>query len=135
MSLNDVAIFQMAKMRMDWAAQRQKVLSQNVANADTPGYKSSDVKALDFKNLAQSASHKVQMDRTNVAHQPSVAPAHGPFREAVDRYPYESSPDGNEVVLEEQMSMLSDTKKQYRLALQLMKKHLDMYKMVSRSSR
>ena len=32
--------------KMDWASQRQKVLSQNVANADTPDYREKDLKKL-----------------------------------------------------------------------------------------
>ncbi|MBE1237051.1 flagellar basal body rod protein FlgB [Phaeovibrio sulfidiphilus] len=135
MSLNNLAIFQMAKMRLDWAAQRQKVLAQNIANADTPGYVAHDVKALDFKKLAASQEHRTTMVRTHVAHQPSVAPSPGPYREFRERYPFESSPDGNEVILEEQMTKLSETSDQYKIASELFKKHLSILKSVSRSQR
>jgi flagellar basal-body rod protein FlgB len=39
----------MISRRMDWLSQRQTVLSQNVANADTPNYQPRDLKTLDFR--------------------------------------------------------------------------------------
>lgn len=134
MSLNNLSIFQMAKMRMDWAAQRQKIVSQNIANSNTPGYVAKELKKLNFKNLASSQEHRVRMIRTNAAHQPT-RPEVGPYREEVERFPFESSPDGNEVVLEEQMSKLSDTSHQYKVASELFKKHMNILKSISRSQR
>jgi flagellar basal-body rod protein FlgB len=135
MDLDKLAIFKMAKMRLDWAAQRQKVLSQNIANADTPNYKAQDLKKLDFKNLALSEEKKVKMVRTSAGHMTSGLPDGGPYREVTERYPYESSADGNEVILEEQMANLGETKSQYNMTLDLVKKHLDMIKIATRSSR
>jgi flagellar basal-body rod protein FlgB len=135
MDLSKLAIFKMAKNRLDWAAQREKVLSQNIANADTPNYKASDLKELDFKDLALSQSKRVQMVRTNTAHMAGGLPDSGPYQEKVERYPYESSPDGNEVILEEQMSKLGETKSQYNMSVQLLKKHLNMIKIATRSGR
>ncbi|GEO80299.1 flagellar basal body rod protein FlgB [Pararhodospirillum oryzae] len=135
MDLTKLAIFQMARARMDWAAERQRILSENVANADTPGYHSHDLKELDFGNLAKSASNRVQMVRTNAMHQQSGVPDPGAYREVTDRYPYESSADGNEVILEEQMSRLSDTRNQYKTALELVRKHMTLIKLASRSGR
>ncbi|MCF8479619.1 MAG: flagellar basal body rod protein FlgB [Rhodospirillum sp.] len=133
MDLSKLAIFKMAKTRLDWSAQRQKVLAQNIANADTPDYKAHDLKDLDFKDLAQSEAKRVQMVRTDAAHMSGGLPDVGPFQEKVERYPYESSPDGNEVILEEQMSMLGETKSQYNMSLELVKKHLNMIKIATRS--
>ena len=39
----------MLRERMSWLNARQDVLSQNVANADTPGYTARDLKPLDFE--------------------------------------------------------------------------------------
>ena len=41
----------MLRERMTWLNQRQDVLSQNVANADTPGYVARDLKPLDFDDM------------------------------------------------------------------------------------
>ncbi|MBK1665677.1 flagellar basal body rod protein FlgB [Rhodospirillum rubrum] len=135
MDISKLAIFKMAKMRLDWSAQRQKVLSENIANADTPNYRAHDLKSLNFKNLAMSEASKVAMVRTDANHLKPGIPEPGPYREVTERFPYESSADGNEVVLEEQMSALSETKNQYNLSIELVKKHLNMIKIATRAGR
>ena len=58
MNLPDVPLLSMLRERMTWLNQRQDVLSQNVANADTPGYVARDLKPLDFEDAAgRSPSH------------------------------------------------------------------------------
>ncbi len=126
MSLDKLTVFQMAKDRMDWAAQRQKVLSQNIANADTPDYKAQDLKELNFRNLALSKSSRVDMAQTQPGHMPSTLPEAGPYQSRTERYPYESSPDGNEVVLEEQMVNVGRTASQYKLAGEIFKKNVNL---------
>ena len=42
----------MLRERMTWLNQRQDLLSQNVANADTPGYVARDLKPLEFRRPA-----------------------------------------------------------------------------------
>ncbi len=61
MDLGDLTLFKMAMTQMDWVAQRQQVLSQNIANADTLGYQARDVKEPDFKSvlMRDTASVKV----------------------------------------------------------------------------
>ena len=51
MDLPDVPLLSMLRERMTWLNQRQDLLSQNVANADTPGYVARDLKPLDFDKL------------------------------------------------------------------------------------
>ena len=46
--------------RMTWLNQRQDLLSQNVANADTPGYVAHDLKALDFAQQLRHAAGPAQ---------------------------------------------------------------------------
>ena len=53
MNLPDSPAASMLRERMTWLNQRQDVLSQNVANADTPGYVARDLKPLDFDEGAE----------------------------------------------------------------------------------
>ncbi|MGN6460595.1 MAG: flagellar basal body protein, partial [Pseudolabrys sp.] len=39
MGMSDLPILSMLKSRMLWHEERQRVLSENVSNADTPGYR------------------------------------------------------------------------------------------------
>ena len=53
MDLSRTPLYAMITQRMGWLTERQRVISQNVANADTPGYQARDV---DFKTaLAEAA--------------------------------------------------------------------------------
>ncbi|NLY88930.1 MAG: flagellar basal body rod protein FlgB [Firmicutes bacterium] len=51
---------------LDWAAQRQKILTHNIANADTPGYKRMD---LDFP---QVLAEKLSLTTTHPLHLPGT---------------------------------------------------------------
>ena len=48
------------------------------------------------------------------------------------RHPYETAPNGNSVVLEEQMGKVAETQTTHRLTTELYKKHMEMLKTASR---
>lgn len=129
MDLQSLKLFQMAMTKMDWAAQRQKVLSQNVSNADTPDYKPKDLKKLNFKNMLRDEVAPVQVARTNPGHMKGTIPEQDPFRSRTLMKSFEESPDGNEVILEEQMQKVGDTRSEYATAVQLMQSNMKMLKM------
>ena len=60
MDLNKLPLFAMATKRMGWLAKRQEVLSQNVANADTPNFVPHDLKAQDFRAMVKAAGGGAQ---------------------------------------------------------------------------
>ena len=51
MDLNKLDIFRLTNSKMGWLSERQTVLAQNIANADTPGYKAKDLKVPDFSSM------------------------------------------------------------------------------------
>lgn len=129
MDINKLALFKMARTRMDYVAQRQKVLAQNIANADTPGYRAQDVRQPDFKALAREAIERpVAQAVTQPGHVRAPVAETGPFREFHDRYTSETSIDGNPVVLEEQVEKMAKGRSQYTMATTLMKKNLQLLK-------
>ncbi len=134
MDLGNLKLFKMAMTKMDWAAQRQKVLSQNVANADTPGYQPSDLKKLDFKSVLREEAAPVKVSRTNPKHMTGTIPEQEAFRATGVRKTFEASPDGNKVVIEEQMQKVGSTRGEYNTAIALMKSHMKMLKTATGSS-
>jgi len=106
----DLGIFKFAKAQMDWVAQRQEVLAENIANANTPRYLPKDLEPLSFKDvLAGTTARTVTATATNPAHVvPEVAEA-APFKAVTQHKPYESTPNGNGVILEEQMAKLGES--------------------------
>lgn len=129
MNLNKIPLFAMLTERMTWLNQRQQVLADNIANADTPGYKPKDVEPVDFEKLAQNATRKIALASTNSRHLVSAARATGPFRVSDQQDNYEMTPSGNAVVLEEQLMKVSQTVMDHRITAGLYAKHMGMIRM------
>jgi flagellar basal-body rod protein FlgB len=123
----DLSLFAMAQRQIDYLARRQSVLSENVANANTPEYKEKDLAPLSFKDLMAPPAEAVRAVATNPMHiSPDVAPVR--FEEVDVHRPEESKPDGNEINVEDQMQKIGDIKGDYELAVNLMMKHISMLK-------
>lgn len=127
MDVGSLKIFQMALTKMDWAAQRQKLLAQNVVNANTPDYRPKDLKELDFKRELRKAA-PVNVVRTDPSHSKGTLPTRDTFRNRDVRRSFEAAPDGNQVILEEQMQKVGSTRSDYNMAITLMQKHMQMLK-------
>ena len=134
MDLGNLKLFKMAMTQMDWAAQRQKVLSQNIANADTPGYQPHDLKKLDFKSVLRSETAPVKVARSNPKHLKGTIPEQEAFRADGVRKTFEASPDGNQVIIEEQMQKVGDTRGKYNVAVTLMQAHMKMLSIALKGS-
>jgi len=126
MDLSKFPVFRMMTGKMRWLSSRQGVLSQNVANADTPKYHAKDLKEVDFRKSEGAASFRVELARTDPAHFGRTG-AKGDVQSVRDRNPYETLPTGNAVVLEEQLIKVAQTKHDYELMTRLYRKHLQMF--------
>jgi flagellar basal-body rod protein FlgB len=126
MDMNKIAVFRMTTGKMGWLAERQRVLSQNVANSDTPKYQPKDLKAVDFKRLVQK-SEGMQIARTHRDHR-SLGSEGQKYQVEKSRDPYETAPDGNAVILEEQLIKAAKTTADYELMTSLYRKHVNMFK-------
>lgn len=126
MDLDKITLFSMMKKRLDWLGQRQEVLSQNIANADTPGYKAKDLKPFKFKELVRQESMQINMVRTHADQLPGRRRKISDFASQDERHPYETSTTGNSVVLEEQMAKVNENSISHKLTTELYRKHLSM---------
>jgi flagellar basal-body rod protein FlgB len=127
MDLPDVPLLAMLRERMNWLHQRQDVLSENVANADTPNYVARDLKPLDFEQALGTATTGPSLMTTNVRHI-SLTPTHMGKFEDHETPDQESSPNGNSVALEAEMVKVSDTQAQFQAAANLYAKAMSMMK-------
>lgn len=128
MSITNLTLMNMAQQKLNWLSERQSVLSQNIANADSPSYRSQDLTPIDFKRQVEEVS-KLPVVVTEGSHLTGTAPR-GDYRidKASYKDVYEASPNGNGVILEEQMIAVQDTKLQYDLALNLYSKQVGMFR-------
>lgn len=128
MDLGKLPLFDLLTRRMSWLGQRQDVLSQNIANANTPDYAPQDLKPMGFGETLRRLN-PVEPALTSALHMPGTATRRpSPFRAGEQDKSYEVAPDGNAVVLEEQMFKVAETQMDYQLITNLYRKHVDMIK-------
>ena len=105
MNLQETTLFQIASQRLKWLSDRQRVTSENIANADVAEYRAKDVES--FKSY--------------MANSPGVADGRAAeIREVKATWGEDIT--GNNVVLEEQILEASSNAGQYRIAANLYKK-------------
>lgn len=120
-------VFDLLSMRMDYLKQRQSVVAQNVANADTPGYGAHDL--VKFTDALKGTSvSRAEMAVTNASHLTPTGRKMGSFGDDARTTSYETLPTGNNVVLEEQMMKVSEINADYQLASNLYKRSMGMMK-------
>jgi flagellar basal-body rod protein FlgB len=127
--LPSTALFQLISARMSWLSQRQVVLSQNIANADTPDYQPKDLRAADFTRLVEGFAGrpgKLALAHTAPAHLKGAPVARIGLSGRPQAAPYEVAPDGNAVVLEEQSAKAAETALDFQLTSNLYRKYLGM---------
>ncbi|MBI3438617.1 MAG: flagellar basal body rod protein FlgB [Proteobacteria bacterium] len=137
MDLSQTQFFGLLRARLNQLSERQRLISENIANASTPGYRPRDLDTSAFERMLASSggdsSGGLQMTRTSAAH---MAPggASGPLQANITTVPdSETTIDGNAVVLEDQMAKASDTRMQFDTAIALYQKGLDLLRMAARA--
>jgi flagellar basal-body rod protein FlgB len=143
MSVTDLPILGLLRTRMQWHQTRQKVLSENVANADLPGFKPRDLANPDLgrgrrgtPGAGFGALALAQPVGTAGAGLAVTSPAHiaiaqggdGPGAESRQIKGFEVRPSGNGVNLEEEMMKAGDNQADYQLASSLYQKSLETLK-------
>ena len=125
MPISNIPIFSMLRTKMQWHQERQRLLSENVANADTPRFQARDLTPLKFDQPA-AAGGNVGLVRTVPTHLAGVG-ASNQF--AADRNGrYEIRPTGNAVNLEEEMLKVAGNQMDYQAATALYGRSLGLIK-------
>jgi len=92
---------------------RNEILASNLANADTPHFKSRD---LDFKAILKQSTSNVSVERTHVGH---IAPPQEMFgANLMYRNPNQASLDGNTVEPHVEQAKYAENALQYQASLQ-----------------
>ncbi len=134
--ITNLPMFGLIKERLNWVGQRQQVISQNIANADTPKYRARDIKEFDFQSSLRAHAPKnangggMTMRVTHPMHLSGGGESSASAASSAVRKPYETAPDGNSVILEEQMVKMNEAAVQHSTMVGLYRKHLTMIKSV-----
>ncbi len=130
MAITDLPLLGMLKTKMRWHQARQGVLAQNIANADTPGFRPSDLAPMS----TQKSPHAPRLAgiaaaRTHHSHvQTSPMRMQGGAFKSEANKGWEKTPAGNAVVLEEQMIKVSANQFDFQMASTLYSKSLGLLK-------
>ena len=114
-------IMRMAQGMAMHAATRQSLVAENIANADTPGFRARDVAA--FSDIYQAPHGGAEMRSTRSAHfqsNPAMPDTHHIFDA-----PGAETPNGNTVSLETEMVRATEVRHQHDMALAIYKSSLD----------
>lgn len=122
MIIEGVDLFQIINQRMDYATARHSLVAQNVAHADTPNYRPSDLKPFEAALRSPSAPKLTVTQPTHIA----SGPGHAEFSENRTYEGWEVEPSGNGVLLEQEIMKAADISRDYQMAVTLMRKHLTM---------
>ncbi|HZD91912.1 MAG TPA: flagellar basal body rod protein FlgB [Pseudolabrys sp.] len=128
--LSDLPVLSMLRTRMEWSQARQRVLAENVANADTPGFQARDLVPPKFDEPNQLAAPQVSdvsLDRTEPLHLPGLEGPGSEFKSTRDGN-FDVKPTGNAVNLEDQMMKVAGNQMDYQVATALYMRSLGLIK-------
>ena len=137
MDINSIPLFSMLRSRLGYLTQREQLISQNVANSDTPGYAPRDLAPFTFSAQVQgaTASGDGGMDGGGPAegHIPLKPMAGATIFKPLVKPDSEAKLDGNSVTLEDQMIKMNEARMDYDAAIGFYQKSLGLLRMAARA--
>jgi flagellar basal-body rod protein FlgB len=125
MPISDIPIFSMLRTKLHWNQERQRLLAENVANADTPQFKPSDLAPPKF-DAGSSGVSPLALLRTSPAHLASSDSA-APF-DLQRGGDFDVVPTGNAVSLEDEMLKVAANQMDFQAATALYTRGLGLIK-------
>lgn len=110
------------KKTLDFHLQKNSVISSNIANADTPGYKAVDIKFEEQLRTAIGSGDQIKMKATQNEHFTSDINQIDKVTPTILEESDPARPDGNNVRIEKEMSKLVETQLKYNAIAQAITK-------------
>lgn len=134
MSMLNIPLFDAMGAKMTYLDRKNTVISENIANADMPGYRAKEMKTMDFgkvlDRVMQDGTSKVKVDKVSMmTTDPKHLPLPGVSADAKtlqSRMTYEVAPNENSVIIEEQMVKANEVQMDYSLMTNLLRKNMGM---------
>src|ERR1700704_848226 len=129
MSISDLPVLSALRTKMQWHQERQRVLSENVSNSDTPNFKPRDLVEPKFDRTGGVAGSmgSLAMMRTSGSHMTASGGGQS-FAQDGGKSGFQTRPAGNAVNLEDQMLKVSANQMDYAAATSLYSKSLHLLK-------
>ena len=135
MGLSSIPLFSALTEKMKWHQSRQGLLAENVANAETPGYRGRDLKAYGFEEQMRSLSvASIATQATNPMHIVKAGMGGDGFGSR-QLNNFEVTPEGNGITLEDEMMKVTTNQMDYQAVTALYTRSIRMIKVaLGRSS-
>ena len=130
MAINDLPILSALRTKMQWHQERQRVLAENISNANTPNFRPSDLVEPKFDTKGANLSGgmgSLAMMRTSSTHI-AVSGSGQSFQGDGGKSGFLTKPAGNAVNLEDQMLKVSANQMDYAAATSLYSRSLGLLK-------
>lgn len=132
MAINDLPILSALRTKMQWHQERQRVLAENISNANTPNFKPRDLVEPKFDARGSNAAlggtmGALPMLRTSASHMAMSGSAET-FNGDGGKSGFLTRPAGNAVNLEDQMMKVSANQMDYAAATSLYTRGLGLLK-------
>lgn len=115
--------------KMKWHQARQGLLAENVANAETPGYRGRDLKAYGFaEHMRNMSVATISTTTTNPSHITKAGSGADSFGSR-QLNNFEVTPEGNGVTLEDEMMKVTTNQMDYQAVTALYSRSIRMIKL------
>jgi flagellar basal-body rod protein FlgB len=128
MSINDLPVLAALRTKMQWHQERQRVLSENVSNSDTPNFRPRELvePKFDRTGAVTGSMGQLALTVTSASH---MAPSGAASSFDQNRNAgFETRPAGNAVNLEDEMMKSASNQMDYAAAASLYSKSLHLLK-------
>lgn len=120
-----------AKMALDGLSRRQQLISRNIANIDTPGYRAQEVSFESAIQRVMKTNGQVQLATTKPGHM--ALNGANAFYQTKDRPGGTARADENNVDIDVELSQMTETGIQYQAVSQEVSKKLALLKTIAMS--
>jgi flagellar basal-body rod protein FlgB len=130
MSISDLPVLSALRTKMQWHQVRQRVLSENVSNTNTPNFKPRDLIAPDFGRDGSRTGQTGPLAMMGTTSGSTIQPADSVSRQfdVNSRSGFQTRPSGSAVSLEDEMMKVSANQMDYAAATSLYSKSLHLLK-------
>lgn len=127
MAISDIPGLSALRTSMQWHQQRQRLLAENVANADTPNFQPRDLVRPSASALVAGTKPGLTMARTNAGHITAAGGDNLSFQ-LERKASSETRPAGNAVSLDDEMLKIAQNQMDYQAATSLYTRSLGLLK-------
>lgn len=134
MAFDDINVLSTLRQALGYHNARQRVLAENVANVNTPGFTPGEISQGQFERVlnGQASAPSGGLRVTDPRHYGGGTAGSSAAYSTEQRPDSETTVNGNSVVIEEQMVRANENRMKYETALSLYQKSLNMIRLAGR---